>query len=198
VDNNTAHTHPVYWAGVFMGKGVFFTVLLIIATGGISAQDYKNEITGLGFWAIPDRKLKFMSEIAVELGLWSAGIRYNWFLSDYFSLGARAFIHNNIFSEKKIWGFDFIPRLMTPSFLTPYLECGIGYGNIGGYKTENGELLISPGLGLNLSGLYVGLVVPMKFEPDFDYYFRAIFGLAVPIEELFSIKKQGKAIPVQD
>jgi hypothetical protein len=184
-----------------MKKSIFFLVFLILAAEGF-AQDfepeYKNKITNLGFWGIPDRDLQFMSEIAVELGIWSAGIRYNWFLSDYFSVGARTFIHNNILVENKIWSFDFVPRLMSPTFLTPYVEFGIGYGDIGAYEIENGSLMISPGFGLNMMGLFLGLSVPMKFEPTFDYYFRVVFGfgmlLVEDLKELF--RGPGKATPV--
>jgi hypothetical protein len=171
-------------------------VFLITAASGISAQD-NNKITELGFWSIPDRELKHISEIGIELGFWSAGIRYNWFVNDYFSLGARTFIHNNIIKENKIWSFDFVPRLMTPSFLTPYFEFGIGYGNMGEYDIKNGKLMISPGIGLNFMGLYAGLSVPMKFEPAFDIYFRAIIGYGLPItEDLF--KRPEKATAVED
>jgi hypothetical protein len=177
-----------------MRKNVFFLVLFIIAASGVFAQDYKNEITPMGFWSIPNRDLEFNSEIAVELGFWSAGIRYNWFLSDYFSLGARAFIHNGIFDDNKIWSFDFMLRLMTPSFLTPYLEVGAGYGNIGDYNIENGRFILSPGIGLNFMGLFAGVSVPMAFEPTFGYCLRVVFGFGLILEEIFSSGKSEKAI----
>jgi hypothetical protein len=181
-----------------MKKLLFFLLFLITAASGISAQDYQpeNKITDLGFWTIPDRELKNMSEIAIELGFWSAGIRYNWFLSNHFSLSARAFIHNNISYDNKIWSFDFIPRLITPAFLTPYFEVGIGYGDMGDLRIENGGLMISPGIGLNMIGIFLGLSVPMKFEPEFKCYFRVIFGAGLPIaEELFRRPGKAEAVP---
>jgi hypothetical protein len=177
-----------------MRMSVFFLVLFIIATSGVFAQGHNNEITPMGFWSIPNRDLKFNSEAAVELGFWNAGIRYNWFLSDYFSLGARAFIHNGIFDDNKIWSFDFMLRLMTPAFLTPYLEVGAGYGDIGDYNIENGRLLISPAIGLNFMGLFAGISVPMEFDPDFDYCVRIVFGFGFLIEELASLIKPGRAV----
>jgi hypothetical protein len=179
-----------------MKKRVFFFLIIFIATSGVFAQGNNNEITPMGFWSIPNRDLKFNSEIAVELGLWSAGIRYNWFFSDYFSLGARAFIHKGLIDDNKIWSFDFMLRLMTPSFLTPYLEVGAGYGNIGDYSIGTGRFILSPGIGLNFMGLFAGVSVPMKFDPAFDFCVRIVFGFGFLIEELISLKKPGKAVPV--
>jgi hypothetical protein len=168
-----------------MKRSILFLIILIIITGGVFGQD---------------NRLEYSNEITVEVGVWSVGIRYDRFIGDWFSLGVRAFIHGNFINETEIWSIDFIPRLVFPFFISPYLELGIGYGKLyhgmGDWVWENTGLILSPGIGLFLRfpgvafpvgdpNYFVGLSVPVKFgtrisgDGGVDYYFRVIFGVSV-------------------